>query len=63
MFVVCCVLQCQQQKAAGEDEKNGEDFAEDGCEVVHGVLWLFDDHAHAAMPIKHRAGLAFVCRE
>jgi hypothetical protein len=30
------VLQRQKQKAQGEDEKNGEDFAE-GFEVIHNV--------------------------
>ena len=31
---VCCVLQRQEQKAQGEDHKNGEDFAQ--CfKVVH----------------------------
>jgi hypothetical protein len=28
LFVGVCMLQRQQQNAAGEDQKNGEDFAE-----------------------------------
>jgi hypothetical protein len=35
VFVGVCVLQCQQQEAGGEDQNDGEDFAE-GFEVVHG---------------------------
>jgi hypothetical protein len=34
--LVCgCALQCQEQRAHGENEKDGEDFAGEGEKVVH----------------------------